>query len=339
MSSPVRIGIVGAGAIVSQRHLPGLVRIPGVEIHAVCNRTPGSARQVAQAYGIPKIYEDWHHLVTDPDLDAVLIGTPPLLHADISVAALHAGKHVFCQARMATDLPSAVRMLAAARRHPELVNMLCPPPNAMRHGRHFTRMLADNVIGRLLHFRLVVLGQQWSDPTTEAHWRQRDELSGQNIMSLGIYAEVLRRFLGQPLALCAQARVVHPVRHGYEVRVPDLLNIIGDWPGNIAGSLEFSGVSLFGPKEELVLYGTDGTLAYDFKTDQITCGRKGETSLEPVSVPPENISEWQVEHDFISAIHNRLQPEPSFATGVEYMRVVDAVHRSLRDRAWALLET
>src|SRR6266536_3160927 len=122
----LRIGIIGAGGIVRSRHLPALRAVEGVEVVAVCNRSRESGEAVAREWSIPEVMTDWRDLVARPDLQAVFIGTWPYTHAEMSVAALEAGKHVFCQARMARDLAEARQMLAAAERHPRQVAMLCP---------------------------------------------------------------------------------------------------------------------------------------------------------------------------------------------------------------------
>src|SRR4051812_26539485 len=98
---PLRVGLVGAGANTKLRHIPGLRAIAGVELAAVCNRRPESTAAVAREFDIPRTHADWRELVADPDLDAVVIGTWPYLHCLITLAALQAGKHVLCEARMA----------------------------------------------------------------------------------------------------------------------------------------------------------------------------------------------------------------------------------------------
>jgi hypothetical protein len=74
----IKVGIIGAGDIVCNRHLPNLRKIEGVEIVAVCNRTSESAERVAADYDIPRIYKNWRDLIRQKDVDAVFIGTPPL---------------------------------------------------------------------------------------------------------------------------------------------------------------------------------------------------------------------------------------------------------------------
>src|SRR5947208_15698766 len=106
----IRLGIIGAGGIVRSRHYPGLKQIPGVEIAVICNRTRESAEKAAADFGVREVRTDWREVVAMPDLDAILIGTTPHLHAEITMAALDAGKHVFCQARMARSYAEARAM-------------------------------------------------------------------------------------------------------------------------------------------------------------------------------------------------------------------------------------
>jgi predicted dehydrogenase len=333
----LRIGIVGAGAIVRHRHLPNLRAIPGVEVRVVCNRSRESATAFARDFAVPEIAENWEQVVARRDLDVIWIGTTPNLHAPITIAALNAGKHVFCQARMAMNLSEARSMLAAAEDHPGLVTMLCPPPNAMKHGLCLKQLLHERAIGRVHQFHLRSLSAPWADPAAPAHWRQRTELSGGNILSAGIYGEVLGRFFGDPVSLCALGRVFIHQRQEYEVRVPDAVAVLSNWPDQVFGTLEWSGVAFHGGHDRLEIFGSDGTLIYDFVTDEIFLGRSGDPSPVSFTIPPEFIREWTVEKDFICAVREHGQPEPSFRTGVRYMTFVEAIQQSLQQFAWVRL--
>ncbi|GIX06766.1 MAG: hypothetical protein KatS3mg115_1169 [Candidatus Poribacteria bacterium] len=90
----VRIGIIGAGANTRNRHIPELLAIPDVKIVVVCNRTRESGERVAAQFEIPEVETDWRAVVEREDLDAIVVGTWPYLHAPITIAALEAGKHV-----------------------------------------------------------------------------------------------------------------------------------------------------------------------------------------------------------------------------------------------------
>ncbi len=326
----LRIGIVGAGGIVRQRHLPGLLALPQVQVVAVCNARVESARQFAADFHIPDVMDDWAEMIDRPDLDIIWIGTPPYLHAPITISALEAGKHVFCQARMAMNLREAREMLEAAQARPQLVTMLCPPPHGLRGGRFFQKLLREGYAGELWQFRLNALSDKFSDPLAPAHWRQRTELSGLNALTVGIYAEVVQRWLGTPRRLHAQMKVAVPKREGFVVHMPDIVQVFGQWPNGLAGTLEWSGVAQFPPDETLTVYGRDGTLVYNFTRDEILGARRGEKELKPLPIPPELESGWTVEKDFIEAVLNGGRPEPSFETGVRYMEFTEAVHLSAR---------
>src|SRR5689334_16689413 len=128
----LRIGIVGAGRVTRDRHLPGFRALPDVRVVGVCNQRRESSARVAREFDIPRIYENWGNLVDDPEIDAVVIGTWPYLHCPITLAALDAGKHVLTEARLSRNAAEAHRMLAAARRHPELVAQVVPSPFGLK---------------------------------------------------------------------------------------------------------------------------------------------------------------------------------------------------------------
>src|SRR5438477_5841457 len=224
-NNKLRIGIVGAGGIVKTRHLPALKKNPDVEIVAVSNSTYESGEKFCKE-NCPSAtpMANWADLLAVPDLDIIWIGTPPYMHSAVTVSALEAGKHVFCQARMSMDLAEAEEMLAASKRFPELVTMLCPPPFGMRGDLLVKKLLAENFIGKPHAIRLQSFTGAYLNPDAPAHWRQRIEISGLNVLALGIYVEVLQRWLGDITGVYARGKILHGSRQGYEVITPDMLN-------------------------------------------------------------------------------------------------------------------
>ena len=332
MHSKLRIGIVGAGGIVLQRHLPALLSMPEVEIVAVSNSTFASSQRFCREH-LPHAtpFKNWVDLVALRELDAVWIGTPPYMHAPVTISALEAGRHVFCQARMAMNLEEALEMQAAARKRPHLVTMLCPPPHGMRGDLLMRKLLADRLIGRPHQIRLQSFSSSFLDASAPAHWRQRDELSGINVLTLGIYVEVLQRWLGPIRAVTARSKTVFPERDHYEVRIPDMVSVLAEFDNGAEGVLEFSGVSAFAPADRLEVYGDRGTLHYDFSADTITLGRVGERASSTLELPPALEGHWTVEKDFIAALKAPAapRPHPDFDDGVAYMRVTQAVADSI----------
>src|SRR6202040_3462195 len=170
----LRIGIVGAGGIVRTRHLPALKKNPDVEIVAVSNSTYESSEQLCKELcpgSTPMA--NWADLLAVPDLDIIWIGTPPYMHSAVTIPGLETGKHVFCQARMSMDLAEAEEMLAASKRFPELVTMLCPPPYGMRADLLVKKLLAESSIGRPHDVRLHAFMGNYLNPEAPAHWRQK----------------------------------------------------------------------------------------------------------------------------------------------------------------------
>jgi predicted dehydrogenase len=330
--SKLKIGIVGAGTVVKTRHLPALRKIPDVEVVAICNSSYESSEKCCTEY-VPEAtpYGNWAELVSHPDIDIVWIGTPPYLHSTVALSALEAGKHVFTQARMAMNLSEAEEMFAAAQRNPHLVTMVCPPPHGLRGSLFMQKLLAEDFLGHPHHLRLQSLSGAYINPDAPPHWRQRDELSGVNVLTLGIYAEVVQRWFGPITHVFAHQKTINPVRYGYEIRIPDMVTVLCKFESGMEGVMEFSGVALFETSDRLQVFGNQGMLSYDFSTDRIIGGRLEEKDASEIDIPPELEQRWRVEEDFIAAVRSpaSIQPQPSFAVGVQYMRVVQAVADSV----------
>jgi predicted dehydrogenase len=328
----LRIGIVGAGTVVKDRHLPALKKIPDVEVVAVCNSSYESSEACCKKH-IPEAmpYGNWAELVADPDIDIIWIGTPPYLHSTVAISALEAGKHVFTQARMALNLSEAEEMFAASQRNPHLVTMVCPPPHGMRGTLFMQKLLAEDYLGKPHHLRLQSLSAAYIDPDAPPHWRQRDELSGLNALTLGIYAEVVQRWFGPITQVFAHQKTIFPVRQGYEIRIPDMVTVLCKFESGMEGVMEFSGVAPFENSDRLQVFGNQGTLSYDFSSDRINGARLGEKGPAEIEIPAELEQRWRVEEDFIAATRSpaSIQPQPGFAQGLQYMRVVQAVADSV----------
>src|SRR5919205_3794769 len=120
----IRVGLIGAGGNVRNRHLPGFRKVEGVQIIGVANRSLESSHRVAEQFNIPRIYRNWQELLEDDTINAVCIGTWPYMHRTLTLAALEKGKHVLTEARMANTAQEARDMLAVSQRHSHLVFQL-----------------------------------------------------------------------------------------------------------------------------------------------------------------------------------------------------------------------
>ncbi|MBC8353139.1 MAG: Gfo/Idh/MocA family oxidoreductase [Planctomycetes bacterium] len=334
--STIRIGIVGLGGNTRLRHVPGFRACPDVEIIGVCNRRPESTQVAADEFGIPKTYSRWQDLVEDPAIDAVMVGTWPYLHRDITVASLELGKHVLTEARMARNATEAREMHATSKNHPELVAQIVPSPLGLRVHQVVKELLAEGFLGQLREVVVLGVNNAVADATLPIHWRQSAELSGLNMLALGILHETLVRWVAHPTRVLAQTHIYTATRHdpavgrAEQVGTPDSVQILTEIPGGTRGVYHLSGAIHHGPGMQIHLYGSEGTLKYSFDgDDHLAIGMKDESSLREVVIPPEKAGGWRVEEEFISAIR-RIETVQftDFATGVRYMEFTEAVANS-----------
>lgn len=333
----IRVGIIGAGGIVKQRHLPGLRALPQVRITAVANSTLASAEAFCRDHAPEaRPIARWEDVVDNREVDVVWVGAHPNMHHDATCYGLECGKHVFTQARMASSLQEAERMWEKALSFPELVTAICPAPHGMKGGEMVKKLLAEGAIGTPFHALLHSFSASWLDATQPAHWRQKVEISGVQILTLGIYVEVLQRWLGHIIEVEARGQVVIPERQGYSVETPDFVQVMARFRSGLEATMLFSGVASHGPTDKLWIFGSEGTLAYDFVTEEVSLGKPGGV-LENIPVPTEMQREWTVERDFIHAVQDPAapRPKPDFTEGVCYMRVVEAVWEAMETRSVA----
>jgi len=354
LPEPVRVGIVGAGANTRLRHIPGFQEIDGVEVVAVANRSLESGERAAKEFGIPTVYEHWTDLIDDLDIDAICIGTWPYMHAAITTAALEAGKHVLTEARMAMDAQQAHDMLAASLERPDLVSMIVPSPFTFGVDRTVARLIAEGYLGDVVGVDLTSHSGGFIDRDGAMHWRYDRDMSGHNVMTMGIWYEALMRWIGPATSVTALGRThVTSRKDGsgetHVISIPDHLEVLAEFASGPLGRLRFSSVTGHAPGDRAWLYGTEGTLRVDtadaldatgLHIERVTLsgGRRSDAGLTPIPIADAERGDWRVEAEFIGAIRGT---EPvrltSFTDGVKYMEFTEAVLRSSQERASVFL--
>ena len=208
--------------------------------------------------------------------------------------------------------------------------MLCPPPYGLRQDEHVKSLLMERVAGEIKGISLESLNGEYLNPATPAHWRQRREVSGKNVMTLGIYTEVLQRWFGPIVWVEAEGRIATPVRQGYQVEIPEELVVRAGFADGTPATLNFSTIHKGPPTHTLTLDGSTGTLTIDFLTEKIRLTQGERFSM--LETPDLLSRPWRVEKDFVEAVRNPSQPRPrpTFADGVAYMKVVEAVDEARR---------
>ena len=333
-SQNIKIGLVGAGDNTRLRHIPGFREIDGVELVSVANRSRASGQRVADEHRIPTVYDSWQELIRADDTNAICVGTWPYMHRTMVLASLDAGKHVMTEARMAMNASEAHEMLDASRRKPELITQIVPAPMTLKADRTIKDLIADGFLGDVLSVDIVVHQGGFVDRQEPFHWRHDRELSGYNILQMGIWYEALMRWIGPAASVMAVARVNVPARRDGAgvlrwITIPDHVEILCEMATGPVARMRLSTVTGLAPEDGVWLFGTEGTLRLDTGSMTLRGGRRGDDALEEIDIPIEKQGGWRVEEEFVRAIRG-LEPitHTSFEDGVRYMEFTEAVTRS-----------
>ena len=215
MTDPIRVGVIGAGAIAQVAHLPALRRMAGVEVVAICDNDIAKARGLAGHFEVRDSYDDIEDVLRYASVDAVVICTPNHLHEIHAMAALAAGAHVLCERPLALTLPGVERLLQASDKHGKrvMVGMNHRFRSDVQAVRGF---LAGGDIGPLQAVR-----SGWytfQPPRQLAGWRvRRQEAGGGAFLDLGLQLLDLGLWLaGWPAARRISAHMTRQGGDGVE---------------------------------------------------------------------------------------------------------------------------
>jgi predicted dehydrogenase len=368
------VGMVGyafMGAAHSQawRSAPRFFDLPLTPaMVAICGRDRAAVTAAADKLGWTAALTDWKELVHRDDVQLVDVCTPGDSHAEIAIAALEAGKHVFCEKPLANSVGEAEAMVAAAERASAqgvrsmvAFNYRRVPALALAR-----RLVRDGRLGEIRHVRAVYLQDWIVDPEFPLVWRlQRDKAGSGALGDIGSHIVDLAQYLtGERLTgvagftetfvrerpLPESPTASGGARRG-EVTVDDTALFHGRFPSGAVASFEATRFAA-GRKNamRIELNGSAGSLAFDFESmnelsfydnteDPETAGFRRILVTEPghpyVAAwwPPGHLLGY--EHtfthevvDLVNDIAAGTDPTPSFADGLQVQRVLAAVERS-----------
>jgi xylose dehydrogenase (NAD/NADP) len=219
MTRPLRIGILGT-ANIARSFIQGVSASKRVTVSAIASRDDAKARAFARDFAIPRHFASYEALLADRDTDAVYIPLPNSLHAEWSIAAVRAGKHVLCEKPLSATAAEARAMFDAARRHGvHLVEGF--PYRAQPQTRKLGELLEAGVIGEV---RLMQAAFGFNLGAGE-NIRLNPQLAGGALMDVGAYPVSLARMVAR-----SRPTRVHAVAH---------------WSGGVdrtlAATLQFAG--------------------------------------------------------------------------------------------------
>ena len=338
----IRVGLIGAGGNVRNRHIPGFQKVDGLEIVAVANRSVESGRAIADQFDIPRVYGSWRELLEDDDINAVCIGTWPYMHKTMTIAALESGKHVLTEARMANTTEEAKAMLEASRKHPDLVCQLTPTSTTYKIDRIIQRLVREGFLGELLSVEVQALQNRFADFGGDLHWRHDRELSGYNTLNIGAAYESMMRWFGRGTNVMAMSKIHVPYRRNSKgelvsVSIPDHVDILYELANNAQVHMRMSATTGHSTGNQMWFYGTEGTIYID-QQQNVFGGRLDEDGLSEIANPLESQAYYRVEEEFSNALRGVEQiTMVPFETGVHYIEWSEAVSRSAQTRKMVTL--
>jgi predicted dehydrogenase len=207
MTTPLRIGVLGAARITPMALLRPAASVPQAVVAAVAARDPARARAFADKHAIARVHDSYAALIADPDLDAIYNPLPNSHHAEWTIRALEAGKHVLCEKPLASNADEARQMAAASERSGRrLIEAFHwrfhPLAERMR------AVIDSGVLGAVRHVEATMcVPLAWPKDI-----RYRLELAGGATMDVGCYTISVVRFLAgaEPTVVSAEARLARP---------------------------------------------------------------------------------------------------------------------------------
>ena len=119
----MKVAIIGCGTIANSAHIPSYMNNPEAEIKYFCDIKPEKAQAAVEKYGCGQAVTDYHEVLADPEIEAVSVCTPNNVHAEISIAAMRAGKDVLCEKPAARTYAEALEMLKVQRETGRILNI------------------------------------------------------------------------------------------------------------------------------------------------------------------------------------------------------------------------
>ncbi len=186
----VRYGIISTAQIALNRHVPAALTSANSEITAVSSRSDEPARLAADKHGIPKWYGTYDELLADADLDAVINPLPNSMHAEWTIKAAEAGKHILCEKPISVDVAEGRRMIDAANAN-DVVLVEAFTHRFNPHMRKARQLIAEGAIGEVTGLASAL---RFNVEEPEGNVRFSKELAGGSLMDAGCYGVYAVRF-------------------------------------------------------------------------------------------------------------------------------------------------
>ena len=327
---PVQYGVIGCGAIAQRRHIPECIANPDSKLVALADPVKDRVEELGKKLGATA-YTDYKEMLKNPEVQAVVVAGPNALHAQQSIDALNAGKHVLCEKPMATTREDAKAMLAAAKKNKKFLmiglNQRLMPPHVKAK-----KILDSGVLGKVLSFRTAFKHpgpEGWSVDAAKSWFFKKGQAFMGVSGDLGVHkADLMRWLVGQEFTEVGGIVTTLDKRtpDGKLIDLDDNAYLTMKMSGGIIGSMILSWTN-YGPEENYtVLFCEKGVLSIgiDPQYGVIVDYRDGERELHKVGQMSTNTK--QVASGIIDAFTKSIASNtPPEIDGVEGYKSLDVI--------------
>ncbi len=329
----INVGILGCGKIAQVRHIPEYAENPDVKLAAFYNPSRKRAEEQAEKYG-GKVYDTAEELLADKSIDAVSICAANYAHAELSIKAMEAGKHVLCEKPMATTLADCEAMVECAKRTGKFL-MIGHNQRLAKAHVEAKRLIDQGLIGDIITFR-TTFGhggpETWAiNPGKNVWFFDKKKAAMGAMADLGVHKTDLIQFLTGQRVVRTTARLVTLDKRGEDgelIGVDDNAVCIYEMSGGAFGTMTASWTYYGAEDNSTVLYGTKGIMRiYDDPAHSIVVklsdGEEQVYDVEQIQTN-DNQTKSGVIDLWVECLKNNTPPEISGESALYAMRAVFA---------------
>jgi UDP-N-acetylglucosamine 3-dehydrogenase len=324
----IRIGVIGVGIIWRRVHKPSLTRLSSMfEISAFCATSEKSKNSIKAEYPDIPFYKDYRELVKEPAIDAVIIMTPIPLNQTIAMAALSAGKDVFTEKPMATNIKDAKELIKKEKDTGRRVIVL-EQFAYNTFSDEMVKIVDSGRLGEILMFdRLfhgyIGINKNVTDDYGNTLWRINPEYPLGMLLDGGIHEiAMLSKIFGKPLSVFAEG-----VNYRKDYGDYDYQSIIMKYQRNLIGTF---GISFFlgGSTNYFIVRGTKGLAFHEDDSKIIIEENSGKKETIAIKEEDPYFRMWDV---LSRCIEKNVKPYYTTEKALDDLQILEAVKKSLKD--------
>lgn len=330
------IVIIGTGAVASMRHMPGMKNSKKGNLYGVFDCSIERAQKAAEQYGV-KVFQSIEEVYADPQVDGVIVCTPPSTHVSCAVGALNAGKYVLLEKPMTFTVEEARQIGEAEKSSGKKVMML----HVQREYEPHTtakELLSRGEIGRLLSYR-TFLGN--ADPNVKSG--AKTPWWHNSLYNVGIHRIDLMRYMTDSEVsgvYCHRSRLMIEEWDDKSKVTDDHAIGILEHENGVVGTLITSRTSFHGEDRSTVLIGTEGAIITYTDSHDVVVKKSDGTTIcyDFASSHAQSALEiTNVYDEFCECIEKGCTPSITARDGIESIRIAAAMEKSNLEKKWISL--